>query len=189
MTAQMQLRSVCLLFVTVAIAFGQDMQFSDRVNVGSFPKHAFNIAQGAVQITLHGFAANSSTDWAMAVNVGNKAQVSVMEATLGNAPFVTNRGAPPQIPPAKIVLDMRNWKDVRVSDGLIEINNLDDLQYQALAITLTVPAGTSIIVQNDERELYSGRLERALMVKNGYVLPTFPNEKAIANVLVPLMLP
>ena len=73
------------------------------------------------------------------------------------------------------------------TDGLIEVNNLDALGYQALAISLTVPAGTNIIVQNDDKELYSGRVEKTLMVKNGDALPNLPNDKAIANVLVPLM--
>jgi hypothetical protein len=183
------LRVACLLFPITRTVFGQDAQFSDRVNFGSFPKHAFNTVQGEVHITLHGFVANSATDWAMAVNAGNKANVTVAQATIGNAPFVNNRGAPPRIPPMKTVLDMRKWKDVRVSDSLIEINNLDVLHYQALAISLSVPAGTHIIVQNDDRELYSGRVEKGLMVKNGYELPNFPNDRTIANVLVPLMLP
>jgi hypothetical protein len=147
----MLLRSGCLLFLIVPTTFGQDGQFSYPGNFGSFPKHAFNTVQGAVHITLHGFAANSTTDWAMAANVGNKAQMTVTQATVGNAPFVTNLGIPPQIPPPKTIVDMKKWKDVRVSDGLIEINNLDALQYQALAISLTVPAGTNIIVQNDDQ--------------------------------------
>jgi hypothetical protein len=32
-------------------------------------------------------------------------------------------------------------------------------------------------------------VDKALMVKNGDALPSFPNDKAIANVLAPLMLP
>jgi hypothetical protein len=178
------LGTVCLLFPLMPTTFGQDAQFSYR-DFGSFPKHAFNAVQGAVYITLHG--ATSSTDWAMAVNAGNGGRVTVTQATLGNGSLLSR--TPPQIPPMKTVVDMRNWKDVRVSDGLIEVNNLGALGYQALAISLTVPAGTNIIVQNDDRELYSGRLERALMVKNGDTVPNFPDNKTPANVFVPLMLP
>src|SRR5262249_4549702 len=135
----MLIRSACMLLLLLTTASGQDAQFSYDLNFGPFPKHAFHTSQGAIHITFHGLPLNGA-DWAMAVNPGKDSQISVTRALVENVPFVSKNGTtPPFTSSMKTIVDMKEWKNVRVSDGVIEINALDALQDYALAINLTVP--------------------------------------------------
>jgi hypothetical protein len=182
----MTLRSACVLLLLVTTAFSQDAQYAyGPVSFGPFPKHKLAVRDG-LRIVLHGMP--SGADWVMGVKTGKSATAEITKALVGPALSIRKDPAAPDIQiPMKTVLDMQESKNVRITDGLIEINGLDALKDYTPVINLTVPAGTNVTVQNDSDELFDGRADGTLTVKNGMALPGIP--KTVPNVLVALTLP